>query len=183
MKDRLVSYRHAVLGIQGVVGPALGSAIGQWEDEPPEWRQGAKGYARRFSSGMGRHFIAETIRFASAAADGEDPVYHPSEDSDIWKRGAHAVTETFTSRTAKASRMPAYSRFAGTYGAAFVANFWYPKSRANTAYSLRRGSTALASSVGFHLTEEFFRHGKSKSLLDGDETKRKRMKNNKDALE
>lgn len=164
MRERVVAYRHAVLNIDGLIGPAMGCAVGQWENEPPEWGQGARGYARRFSSGVGRRFIAETIRFGVAAADGEDPRYHPSQASKIWKRGLHAVAETFTSRTADGSRMPAYSRIIGNYAAAFISNSWYPESRANTRYALRRGSTALASSVGFHLVEEFLPRRKSKSF-------------------
>jgi hypothetical protein len=163
-KERVVEFRHAMFSLWGLTGPALGSAVGQWEDEPREWRQGTRGYARRFSSGVGRHFIAETIRFGVATADGEDPRYHPSQETKIWRRGLHAVAETFTSRTADGSRMPAYSRFAGIYAAAFISNSWYPESRANTRYALRRGSTALASGVCFHLVEEFFPRGKSKSL-------------------
>jgi hypothetical protein len=155
LADRFHIYGRTLLRPYSIVGPALGAGIGQWEDEPPEWGQGAKGYGRRIGSGMTRQFISETIRFGVAAADGEDPRYHRSQDSGIWPRARHAIVETFTSETADGSRIPAYSRFAGTYGAAFISNAWYPDSRATAGYALRRGSTALASSVGFHLFEEF----------------------------
>jgi hypothetical protein len=153
--DRFTIYRKAVLRPYSLVGPAFGAGIGQWEDEPPEWGQGAKGYGRRIASGMSRHLISETIRFGFAAVDGEDPRYHPSQDTGVWKRTEHAIVETFTSETPSGGRIPAYSRFAGTYGAAFISNAWYPDSRATAGWALRRGSTALASSVGFHLFEEF----------------------------
>src|SRR5215469_1004457 len=153
--DRFTIYRNAVLRPYSLVGPAFGAGIGQWEDEPPEWGEGATGYGRRFASGMSRHLISETIRFGFAAVDGEDPRYHRSQDTGVWKRTEHAIVETFTSETPSGSRMPAYSRFAGTYGAAFISNAWYPDSRATAGWALRRGSTALASSVGFHLFEEF----------------------------
>ena len=138
-----------------MVGPALGAGIGQWEDEPPEWGEGGEGYARRLVSGVGRHLIAETIRFGVAAADSEDPRYHPSEESGLWQRTRHVMVETFTSKTAGGTRIPAYSRFAGTYGAAFISNLWYPESRSTAGWALRRGSTALASSLGFNLFQEF----------------------------
>ena len=114
--------------------------------------------------------ISETIRFGFAAVDGEDPRYHRSEDTGFWPRAQHAVVETFTSETASGRRIPAFSRFAGTYGAAFIANSWYPESRATTGYALRRGSTALASSVGFHLFQEFMPRKYFKRLGLGDET-------------
>ena len=153
--DRFEIYRKSLLRPYSLVGPAFGAGIGQWEDEPPEWGQGAKGYGRRVASGMSRQLISETIRFGFAAMDGEDPRYHRSQDTGVWKRAQHAIVGTFTSETASGGRIPAYSRFAGTYGAAFISNAWYPDSRATPGWALRRGSTALASSVGFHLFEEF----------------------------
>ena len=153
--NRFTIYRQTILRPYSLVGPALGAGIGQWENEPPEWGQGAKGYGRRVASGMGRQLISETIRFGFAAVDGEDPRYHRSEDTGVWKRARHAIVETFTSETADGGRIPAYSRFAGTYGAAFISNTWYPDSRATAGWALRRGSTALGASIGFHLFEEF----------------------------
>jgi hypothetical protein len=153
--DRFTIYRQGVLRPYSLLGPAFGAGLGQWEDEPPEWGQGAKGYGRRIASGMSRQLISETIRFGFAAVDGEDPRYHRSQDTGVWKRAQHAIVETFTSETASGGRIPAYSRFAGTYGAAFISNAWYPDSRATAGWALRRGSTALASSVGFHIFEEF----------------------------
>ena len=153
--DRFHIYRQSTLSPYTLVGPALGAGIGQWEKEPPEWEEGGEGYARRLVSGVGRHLIAETIRFGVAAADSEDPRYHPSEESGLWQRTRHVIVETFTSRTAGGTRIPAYSRFAGNYGAAFISNWWYPESRSTAGWALRRGSTALASSLGFNLFQEF----------------------------
>jgi hypothetical protein len=153
--ERSSIYAHAIARPYTIVGPAFGAAIGQWENEPPEWGQGARGYGRRIASGMGRHLISETIRFGLAAADGEDPRYRRSQETGVWNRARHAIVETFTSETASGTRIPAYSRFAGIYGAAFIANVWYPDSRNTPGYALRRGSTALGSSLGFHLFEEF----------------------------
>jgi len=113
---------------------------------------------------VGRHVISETIRFGVAAADGEDPRYHPARGGSVWNRGLHAASETFTTRTVHGTRIPAFSRFAGVYGAAVFSNIWYPDSRTTTGYVLRRGSTALASNVLLHLVEEFFPMGRSKPL-------------------
>jgi hypothetical protein len=162
--ERWSIYRHSIFRPYTLVGPALGAAVGQWEDEPPEWKQGAEGYARRFGSGAGRHLIAETVRFAVAAADGEDPRYQRLGEGSVWDRARHAIVQTFTSQTSSGTRIPAFSRFAGVYGAAFVSNLWYPDSRATTGWALRRGSTALGSSLGFHLFEEFMPRKYSKAL-------------------
>lgn len=155
LRERFSIYSHDIISPYTVVGPALGAAIGQWDNEPPEWGQGGEGYARRLASGMGRQVIAETIRFGFAAADGEDPRFQRSTEKGVWNRVRHAVAETFTSRTESGARIPAFSRFAGAYGAAFISNAWYPESQATAGYALRRGSTDLASSLGFALFMEF----------------------------
>ena len=97
--DRARIYKQALIRPYTLLGPALGAGIGQWEDEPPEWGPASDGYARRFASGVGRSVIAETIRFGFAAADGEDPRYHRSQESGVWNRARHVIAETFTSET------------------------------------------------------------------------------------
>lgn len=153
--QRAEIYRRSVLDPEAIVGPAFGAAIGQWEDEPPGWHQGAEGYGKRFASGLARHEIGETIRFGFAAADHEDPRYFLSQDRAAWGRTQHAVVSTFVSQTSSGLTIPAFSRFAGTYGAAFISNTWYPNNRAGLGNAARRGSTALATSVGFNLAREF----------------------------
>lgn len=153
--ERADVYRRSLLGPDAIVGPALGAAIGQWEDEPPGWRQGGEGYGKRFASGLARHEIGETIRFGFAAVDGEDPRYFASEDRGVWARTQHAVTSTFVSKTSSGATIPAFSRLAGTYGAAFISNAWYPNNRSGLGDAARRGSTSLAASIGFNLAREF----------------------------
>ena len=154
--NRLSIYGHEIFRPYTLVGPALGAGIGQWENEPPEWGQGGEGYARRFASGVGRHVIAETIRFGFAAADGEDPRYRRSSDeSGVWSRAQHAIVETFTSQTRSGTRIPAFSRFAGMYGAAFISNTWYPEHQSHHWLCTATRLDRLGSSLGFHLFEEF----------------------------
>jgi hypothetical protein len=80
----------------------------------------------------------------------------------------HVIVESFTSRTSSGAQIPALSPFAGTYGAAFISNLWYPAPRATTGWALRRGSTAFGSSFGFHLFEEFVPRKYLKAFQDQD---------------
>jgi hypothetical protein len=153
--ERTRIYASSIVRPYSLIGPAFGAGIGQLENEPPAWGQGGEGYAKRLASGMSRHLISETIRYGVAAADGEDPRYHRSQESGFWNRSRNVIVETFTSETASGKRIPAYSRFAGLYGAAFISNSWYPDNRATAGWALRRGSTALGASLGYHFFEEF----------------------------
>jgi hypothetical protein len=153
--DRTSLYVRSIFSPDAILGPAFGAGIGQAQNSPKEWGQGGEGYGKRFASGVARREISETIRFGFAAADGEDPRYFPLREGGMWARTQHAVVSTFVSKTSDGRAIPAFSRFAGNYGAALISNTWYPTSRSTTGWALERGSTALASSVGFNLLREF----------------------------
>jgi len=36
-------YRREMFSLDTIVGPASGAGVGQWEDELPDWHQGAEG--------------------------------------------------------------------------------------------------------------------------------------------
>jgi hypothetical protein len=152
---RVAEYQKSVINLGTLVLPAMGAGIAQASNRPPEWEQGAAGYGRRYGSLIGERVISETIRFGFAAADREDSRYFLSEDRSTWGRTRHAVASTLVSRTASGRRIPAFSQFAGNYGAAFIANSWYPDSESDTYHALERGSIGVAVDAGFNLLREF----------------------------
>jgi hypothetical protein len=154
--ERVKIYERSFIHPESWIGPALGAGIGQWRDTPPEWGQGGDAYAIRFASGFGRSVISRTIALGVATVDREDSRFVPSNETGIWRRTRHAIVGTFVSRTPSGGSMPAVSRFVGVYSAAFIANAWEPRSQEDTAHALERGSTALLSSVGWHILDEFW---------------------------
>jgi hypothetical protein len=156
MPERLRIYRHSVFNPDSLLAPAFGAGLAQATNEPPEWGQGASGYGTRLASGYGRLVINRTIRFGVAALDREDPRFSYSNEAGFWRRFRYASVHYVVARTDSGKRIPAFSRFAGTYGAAFIANEWYPESRANTGHALMRGSTALAAGWAWNVFREFW---------------------------
>lgn len=154
--DRLKIYERSFISPEFWVGPPLGAAVSEWTDTPREWTRGPDGFGRRVASNYGRSVIGDTIGFGIAALDGENTRFVPSNEKGIWRRTLHAVTGTFVARSEYGDTMPAYSRIVGAYGAGFIADAWVPKSQDNTGYALERGSTALLSSVGWNVLEEFW---------------------------
>jgi len=148
-------YGKSVFSPETIIGPALAAGVNQWENEPERWDQGGKGYARRFGSEVGTDVIGKTISFGFAAIDREDPRYFPSQDRSTWGRIKHGVVSSFVSPTASGRQIPAFSRFAGAYGAAFISNTWYPDDKATTSDAFKRGSTAFGAAVGFRVLSEF----------------------------
>ena len=164
LEDRLRAYSDASSRPYTVLGVAL-SGLSQLETEPQQWKGGGAGYRYGMAAGISRQAVSESIRVGLAAFDGEDPRYHRSEDTSVLGRARHAIVGTFTSERADGSLMPAYSRFAGAYGAAFVSNAWYTDPRANASWAMRRGSSALVSTIGLHLLQEFAPRNKYFKLL------------------
>ena len=154
LEDRLHVYGEAVLRPGSILAPGLGVGFGQYQ-MPPEWGPGGAFYAREMAAGISRHAVGESIRFGLAALDGEDPRYHRSEETGLLSRTRHVLVESFTSQTADGGRMPAFSRFAGAYGSAFLSTAWCPEARYDPNWALRRGTSAFASSVGLQLVQEF----------------------------
>lgn len=158
LKQRLRLYSLSMISPDTILRPALGAGIEQWENEPPEWGQGAEGYGKRFASDAARYAIGKTLRHGFAALDGEDPRYFLSEDTRTWPRIKHAVVETMTAQTASGRRIPAYSRFIGEYGSAFISNEWYPEfpeNRATAGDAAVRGTKTLLASIGYNVLYEF----------------------------
>jgi hypothetical protein len=154
--ERLRIYRASVFNPTTLAAPALGAAIDQWQDEPTEWGQGMAGYARRFGSGLGRNLANKTIIFGVAALDGEDPRYFRSDSPGIASRSGHAIISAFISYREDGSRAPAYAHFAGAYGSSFLANSWYPHSKATTEQALVRGTTKLGMNAAMNVLREFW---------------------------
>jgi hypothetical protein len=155
LPGRFRIYGRSVFSPETIVGAALVAGVDQADNEPPGWHQGGDAFGKRFGSAVGRQVISDTIRFGVAAIDGEDPRYFVSQDRGVWARTRHAIVSTFVSQTSSGRSIPAFSRFAGDYGAAFIENAWYPPDRATAGYAAERGSEALGIDVGLNLAREF----------------------------
>ncbi len=147
-----------MFSLDSIIEPAVGAGVGQAYNYPPEWHQGAEGYGKRFGSALAQCAIANTSRFGFAAVDGEDPRYFLSANRGFWPRMKHAAVSAMVSRTASGRQIPAFSRFVGDYGSAFISNAWYPDSRATAGDAAIRGTTMLAASLGFNVLREFLPH-------------------------
>ncbi|HEY6216383.1 MAG TPA: hypothetical protein VIW74_06940 [Pyrinomonadaceae bacterium] len=147
--------------VSGAVGPfalartAASAGIGQWRDSPEEWGQGAKGYGRRFASGMGQNLINQTVTYGLDEAMGLDTGFQRSKRDGFFPRFKDALIQNVTSRTKSGDRVVSVPRFAGIYTGAIVAReTWYPD-RYNYKDGLRSGSTSLLTGFGINLVREF----------------------------
>jgi hypothetical protein len=164
-KTRLRNYFFDAFGPYPIVGAALAAGINQADNTPPEWKQGAVGYGKRFGSDFGIAATTTTTRYALARAFGEDTLYYRCECKGGFPRSRHAVISTFTARRGhdghRVFSLPALvAPYAGTMVAVYG---WYP-GRYGAKDAFRMGNYSVLGYVGGNVALEFL-YGGPHSLL------------------
>jgi len=140
----------------GLYFAATGAASGsQLAHDPPEWHQGAKGYARRSASLLGLFTIQETVAQAGAAALGYDPRYIQCECRGFFRRSGHAILWTFLTKNEQGSTRFNLPALAGAYGSGMLSTYWYPPRYNPLSDGVRVGNQQVGFDVGVNLIREF----------------------------
>lgn len=154
------NFLFDAFGPYPTAGAAFTAGIGQISNAPPEWNQGAKGYARRFGSDFGISATGTTARYGLAEVLKEDTLYYRCECSGFFPRLSHALVSTLTGRHGEdghrvfsipALVAPYAGSMTGVYG-------WYPK-RFGAMDAFRIGNFNLLAYAGGNVALEFFYSG------------------------
>lgn len=138
-----------------LIDSAFGAGIEQWRGVPPQWGQGAEGYAKRFGSAEGFTAASNGIGLGFDLAFHLDPRYRRMPDGTFKQRMWNAVSQTFLANKDSGGRMINVSEIAGNFGAGFVANTWEPHGYNTTGDALVRGALGLAYHTGKNVIREF----------------------------
>ena len=154
------NYLFDAFGPYPIVGAALAAGINQADNTPPEWKQGAAGYGKRFVSDFGIAAVTTTTRYGLAKAFREDTLYYRCECKGVFPRLRHALISTFTSRRGddghRVLSFPALvAPYAGTMTAVYA---WYPD-RYNGKDAFRMGNYTMLGYVGGNIALEFLYSG------------------------
>jgi hypothetical protein len=137
------------------VAAVAGGGIQQLNNAPPEWNQGAKGYAKRSASVLGMVLIQGAIDDGAAAVLGYEPRYIHCGCNGFLKRTGHAVVwSIITKNNAGANRLnlPA---IAGAYGSGMLGTMWYPNRFDPLKDGVRLGTYQLPFIAGANWLREF----------------------------
>ena len=155
---RFRRYVSGTIGPFALLGAGFGAAIDQWNNAPKEWRQGAKGYGRRFASNFGQQAISNTVTYGLSEALRVDSSFYRSQRHGLSQRARDALLQNVTSRKANGRRVLSIPILAGFYAGGIIpATVWYP-SRYNFKDGLRFGTISLAAGFGVNLAREFILH-------------------------
>jgi hypothetical protein len=157
---KLHNYVLDMFGPYPIAGVALAAGVNQAYNAPPEWKQGAEGYSKRFGSNFGIEAVSTTTRYALAEVFKEDTLYYPCECKGLFPQLRHAVVSTVTARRGQDGHtvfsFPALvAPYAGTMTAVYG---WYP-----TGYdakdAFRMGNYTLLVYAGGNIAREFIYGG------------------------
>jgi hypothetical protein len=154
------NYLFDTLGPYPVAIAAFTSGIDQANNTPPEWKQGAQAYGKRFASDLGTAAVSTTTRYALSTAFREDALYYRCECKGMFPRLGHAVVSTLTARRGDdGHRVFSFASLAAPYVGTMTAVYgWYPD-RYNARDAFRMGNYSLLGSVGMNIATEFLFSG------------------------
>jgi hypothetical protein len=157
---KLRNYAFDAFGPYSLAGAALAAGIGQADDRPPDWKQGAVGYGERFGSDFGIAAIGTTTRYALAEAFREDTLYYRCDCKGVFARARHAVASSFTARRGDdGHREFSFPALIAPYAGAMAAVYgWYPR-RYGAKDAFRMGNYSLLGYLGGNIGLEFLYSG------------------------
>jgi len=148
---------------------AARAGLDQWRNGPPEWGQGAKGYARRLGAAHELEAFEDTVWFAGAALTHEDPRYLRSGRTGFFPRLADALKVGMLSRRDNGTVGFAYARTVAGLGTALFVGVVFPDEEAFTTRSilfsaLQYVALREAQSVGREFLPDILKGNASKAV-------------------
>jgi hypothetical protein len=159
-KTELHNYFFDAFGPYPIAGAALAAGVNQAYNTPPEWKQGLKGYSKRFSSDFAIAAVTTTTRYGLAQAFREDSLYYRCDCKGVIPRLSHAIISTFTARRGgNGQRVFSFPALVSPYVGTMTAVYgWYP-GRFGAKDAFRMGNYSMLGYVGGNVALEFFYSG------------------------
>jgi hypothetical protein len=125
--ERFQMYIHHTLGPDTIFMAAVWAGIGQAEHSPRLWPEGAKGYAERFGSVMGREAVRGTAAYALGEVFREDLRYVHCAGCSTSGKIKTAFLNTFAARKGKDGHEDlSLTRLLAPIPGGIVASTWLP---------------------------------------------------------
>lgn len=153
-------YAVDTFGPTAFLGSAVAAGLNQWGNAPPEWHQGAEGYAKRFGSDFGILAVSNTTRYGLSAVLREDPLYYRCECRGVFPRLRHSLLTSFMARSGNDGHsIFSFPDLAAPYAGSMTAVYgWYPN-RFGAMDGFRIGNYNLLAYLGGNVAREFFYSG------------------------
>ncbi|MGA2579939.1 MAG: hypothetical protein ABSH24_28410 [Bryobacteraceae bacterium] len=166
-KERLKVYAKDLLSPFHFMMAGASAGITQLQNVPPEWGQGAEGYARRLANYYAYATTSSMLQMAGEDLLHEDNLYYGSGEHGVWKRVKYAVKSSVLARGSDGTQHLSISQIGSTAGAAFISRLWQPRSNDSAGDGAVSFGISMATNAGVNVVREFlpdvtrhiFRHG------------------------
>ncbi|HEY0703280.1 MAG TPA: hypothetical protein VGD60_10970 [Candidatus Acidoferrales bacterium] len=167
--ERFKSFAFDSFGPYAFFGAAVGGAIQQADNAPPEWGDGVYphrssggfgAYGDRFASTFGINLTTQMTRYGLSELFREDTSYYRCECDGFVPRLKHALISTVTARKGEdGHRVFSIPNLVAPYaGGQAAADLWYP-SRYGPKDGFRFGNYNLGVQAGLNVALEFIYGG------------------------
>jgi hypothetical protein len=162
---KIRNYAFNAFGPLPILVAGVEAGLDQEDNSPPEWKQGALGYGKRFGSDFAVEAVGTTTRYGLSEAFREDALYYRCDCKGVFPRLGHAVVSTLTARRGEdGHRVFSVPALVAPYAGSAVAVYaWYP-SRFGAKDAFRMGNYTMLAYVGANISLEFL-YSSSHSLL------------------
>jgi hypothetical protein len=153
--DRFHEFIHNTIASPAFHVEAFGAAlIDQAGGFPKEWDATSQPFLKRNAARFGQAFSASIIEAGAAQAVHYHVGYERCGCAGGFRRLGHAVVHTFVVRHVDGHFVLNTPFIASRYGAAAIANAWYPESY-KVGDVIAQGSFSFGSAVGLNILDEF----------------------------
>lgn len=133
----------------------LNAGINQWQNDFPDYGQGAKGYAKRLGAGYLDNFDGTMLGNAVLPILlHQDPRYFRKGAGSFGSRTVYALLSTVRAKGDNGKWQPNYSNIIGNLAAGGISNLYYPESDRGVALTVTRGfSVSFQGALGAFVAE------------------------------
>jgi hypothetical protein len=136
---------------------ALSAGIGQAEDYPEGYGQGAEGYGKRFGAEMARNASSEFFgTFLLATVLRQDPRFFPQAEPTLGSSIKYAVTRVFVTRNDDGKDVANWSGLLGPAMGEGLANAYWPEDERTAGKTFARYGGDLAGRVGTNFLRNYW---------------------------
>jgi hypothetical protein len=166
-KERLKVYERDLFNPFHFAMAGATAGVAQLQNVPPEWGQGAEGYARRYANYYAYALTSDALQMGGEDLLHEDNLYYGSGEHGVWKRVRYAVKSSVLARGSDGTQHLSLSQIGSTAGAAFISRLWQPRSNDSAGDGAVSFGISMATNAGVNVIREFlpditrhiFRHG------------------------
>jgi hypothetical protein len=136
---------------------AFGAGIGQAEDSPHGYGQGAEGFGKRFGASMARNASSEFFgTFLLASMLREDPRFFPQSDPTLVGSVKYSLTRVVVTRNDDGRNVANWSGLLGPLMAEGLANVYWPEEERTAPKTLERYGLDLATRAGSNMFRNYW---------------------------